>query len=272
MMRLKQGKVGGMQYSAVAIIGHADDFGELSSGALMYMVTLPYRTQVHLLGIPKATRVAQLKPDSRGSLMEKVILEGDYPNYFSLYTEKGMQTDVRYALDPKAMLFTIDFCQSHSWEIADGYLYFVQGNTPQYKDDPTYMFEDIERFVAEVRPVVSNGEINEDPYLKTAASLVIRPDILELDCPVCAQVMSAENDCYRCPQDHGILLVGAKLSRVRSGEIRNPGAVTKREQTHIKCPSCGSEMNHVQFGDLHTFIDSCSKCPYRWLDAGELHR
>lgn len=270
MMPLAKGKIGDMDYSAIAIVGHADASVNSVKGAMLYMVTLPYKTDLHLLGIPKIAGVVQLKPAAGNSSMEAVILEGDYPNHFSLYAEKGMQSDVRYALDPKAMLFTMEFCKSHNWEVVGSCLYFVQAGNRQHKDDPTYMFDDIERFVDEIKPVVSSGAPNADVYAVTAKRLAVTTRSSKFKCPICSSPLLNEVECHRCPNGHGIFLLGAKLGLVKNGTIANPIHEKVKRSQYLKCSSCKNSMDHVQYGNRSTFIDSCSKCPYRWLDAGEL--
>ena len=119
------------------------ELGALTKSATMLSVQLPFVTKIHLLAITKRDDMSQFRIDKINSVMESVSLEGDYDKYFTLYAEKGTQTDARYVLDPKAMAFTIDFCKSHSWEIRESEFYFVQENVPNLKGDDTSMWDDV---------------------------------------------------------------------------------------------------------------------------------
>ncbi len=44
----------------------------------------------------------------------------------------------------------------------------------------------------------------------------------------------------------------------------------EQTQTAITCPSCGNPMGKIPYNGGQTMIDSCSNCPYRWLDAGDI--
>jgi len=142
-----QQRIGELTYTAIAA-------QNTLINSVIYCVQLPFKSQVHILGIPKNDTVVQLEPNMGRSLMEKVVLEGNYQDYFTLYAEKGQQTEARYVLDPAAMAFTVDFCRSHNWEIIGSELYFLQAgaNAP---DDPTTMFDDILSFVKQIEPAVT---------------------------------------------------------------------------------------------------------------------
>src|SRR5690606_874402 len=122
-----EGTVAGMHYMA---------YLSLTDKAVIYRVELPFGSKAHLLGVPKLSDSKQIDPTGPGSVFEKVSLEGDYDSYFGLYCQKGQQVDTRYFLDPKTMAFTVDFCQSHSWELIDSELYFAQTGR-NHPDDTT---------------------------------------------------------------------------------------------------------------------------------------
>lgn len=266
MLPLKKGKIGDMRYSAIAILG--DMGGPTSNHALIFMVELPFTTRLHLLGIPKKAGAVQLNPAWGGGIMERVHLEGDYNNYFSLFCEKGMQTQARYILDPKAMVFTLDFCQSHNWEIIGHELHFLQSGGMKSDEDPTLMYKDIQKFVDEIRPAL------EIPFTEARyahLSPKVRIPVKKYRCPVCSGHLEEHSGYYACPKQHGMLLQGSKLPLVRSGEIKNPSfGKSRTHQNKILCPVCGNPMQHVGYGGSDTIIDTCTRCPFRWLDAGEL--
>lgn len=264
LMTAKSGMLNGFHYLAIATFPEPNDINRPS---LIYQVTLPFSSSLHLVGIPKQTPVAQLNP--AGTLMEEVVLEGDYPNYFTLYAEKNMQTDSRYALDPKAMVFTIDFCQSHSWEIVDNQLYFVQA-TANAPDDPTTMFEDLDDFVTQIRPAISRPIPAAKLKQVTPHGKEFRQD---LACPVCASTLENKFDYLSCSDGDGVLLQGSALLKLHAGELTIPYKVLKKQHdrtTGINCPGCSSTMQEVAYNGSKIIIDACNVCGYRWLDASEV--
>jgi ribosomal protein S27E len=261
---VKNGRIGDFHYQAIATFPRPN---ELNSPGLIYQVTLPFSSSLHLLGIPKKTPVTQLNPT--GELMEKVELEGDYPNYFTLYAEKNMQTDSRYALDPKAMVFTIDFCQSHSWEIVDNQLYFVQ-TTANAPEDPTSMFEDINAFISQIQPAVTRPVSETKLQQLTPHGKELR---LDLQCPVCQKTLHNKFDYLACETGDGVLLKGSALLKLHAGELQIPYTVLQRQharQDTVICPGCTNSMQQVAYNGSKIIIDACNVCGYRWLDAAEV--
>lgn len=269
MVPLKKGKIGGMNYTAIAIIGN-DDRGISGSAALLYMIELPFETKIHLLGIPKKTGAAPLNPAAHKGIMERVDLEGDFNQYFSVFCEKNMQTDSRYVLDPSGMAFSVDFCQSHNWEIVGNDLFFVQGANSKSDEDPTLMFDDIEEFVRQIRPAIARPA-KKRPIAHTVH---LEKDPEDFRCPRCEIKLINETLCYRCPNGHGIFLLGARLADVKTKQISNQALASQhvKNEAPIHCPACNNVMHKVPYSGSNTIIDSCSHCPFRWLDSGELVR
>lgn len=262
MVNVGHGKIGDLHYTAIASMG---------TGAAFYQVELPFSTNIHLLNIPKRATVTQLNPSGGKSLMESVALEGNYPNEFTMYCERGQQQQARYVMDPQAMVFALDFCMSHNWEIIDNLLYFVQAS-PQAKDDPTGMYDDIARFVEEIEPRISRPLTDAE---RNSVAPYGHDRREELECPVCSEILQNHDTYYSCPDGHGLLVTGRTLVELRKG-----GSELKIDQLHdkppsergdIACPSCGQMMHRVPYnGDKNTIIDSCSNCPYRWIDGADV--
>lgn len=267
---MRQGKIGNLPYTAILASGSTTMQQSSADPALLFRVELPYASSLHLLGIPKTPGADQINPADGSGIMEKVELEGDYSTYFTLYCEKGMQTASRYALDPKAMIFTIEFCTSQSWEIVGNELYFVQESDTRATNDPTLMFDDIETFVKEIRPAIEQKLTHEQlrnstPYGKDRRT--------NLPCPICTKTLTNNDDYYACQDGHGYLLTGSSLGKVKKGDIileHMQPVPTERPLGKLRCPSCGHSMNHVNYTGGETVIDSCPNCVYRWLDSGEL--
>jgi hypothetical protein len=262
---MKNGLFGNLHYVAFATSPTLHKGGE---AALVYQVVLPFKSSVHLAGIPKKYGATQLFPAGGKSIMEKVDLEGDYNDYFTLYAEAGMQIDSRYVMDPKAMVFTIDFCQSHNWEIVGNLLYFVQA-TPNAPDDPTNMADDVETFINEIKPALGQSLTDRDLQNVTPYNQEYRTD---LKCPICQSVLKNRDSYLLCPNGDGILIKGQFLMQLREGKLKIDGidkAYNKKSHGLIVCPSCGNQMAETAFDGGSIIIDTCTHCPYRWLDATE---
>ncbi len=124
-------------------------------------VDLPFISSAHLIGLAKnGSSTTLLRDFLEQRNLEKVNLEGDFPSYAHIYTPPGNQVNARYLLDPAAMVFVADFCKTHHWEIVGKYLYFVSSDKIQGRivdKDPTpIMTEDVERFVAEIKPALGS--------------------------------------------------------------------------------------------------------------------
>ncbi len=223
----------------------------------VFAVYLPFKTKAHIVGIPKGGSNVWIV--SQGSAMEPVTLEGDYPDYFELYADIGQQADSRYVLDPKAMVFTIDFCKSTNWEIANSTLYF-------YSQDDLPSFEIVDKFVEEIRPAVevaSPKNFSRIPYGHTK--------VMTLHCPICNKNLVDGESWMECPDQHGLLLSGKQMK-----DYNGEPSVAQKTLVHIDgrkrkltCPYCSSHMNPSKYQDTNITIDICSKCVYRWIDSQE---
>lgn len=236
----------------------------------IFHVELPFYTSIHLLGIPKRSGATPLDPTGKNSRMEKVDLEGNFRKYFALYAEKGNQAQARYVLDPAAMAFVVDFCQSHNWEIIGNSLYFAQAEFTGSSKDTTFMSEDIQRFIKEIRPAVEDADKAVHGTIFTPYGQDRRDT---LRCLVCGDLMENKADYFICPNSHGVLLTGASLIKLRSGSLRIVAAADAHIQstaTKRTCPSCESDMSRVDYNHTGVIIDSCTRCPYRWLDLSEI--
>ncbi len=265
---VKEGTFVDLRYSAI-IAANFFSLDGSPQAALLYRVELPFATSIHLVGIPKKTGAAQLNPTHGKSIMERADLEGNYSSYFNLFCEKGMQQNTRYVLDPKAMLFTLDFCQSQNWEIVGNELYFVMASEMKHDpDDPTNLQDDIVKFVAEIRPALGKPLSKKHQAALTPYGKDRRTDI---KCPLCNIVLVNKEDYFHCPRGDGVLINGKQLGNVKRGLLTLPSTRAKlpARTSDIMCPSCGNKMTHVPYNGGSTIIDSCSNCPYRWLDAGE---
>lgn len=266
---IKEGFFGDLRYSTFLASNLSMRKGS-PEAALLYRVELPFTTTIHLVGIPKKTGAVQLDPTRGKSIMERVDLEGDFSTYFNLFCEKGMQQTARYVLDPKAMVFALDFCQSQNWEIVGNELYFViASGMRQDPGDATSLHEDIKTFVAEIKPAIGRPLTDKQ---KAALAPYGKDRRVDLACPLCQSILTNENHYFKCPKGEGVLLTGKQLRNVKKGLLTLPdtrSSLPPRTSSTINCPSCHTTMNRVPYSGSDTIIDSCPDCPYRWLDAGE---
>lgn len=238
----------------------------------VYCVELPFRSGVHLLGIPKERGAIEI--DFTGGVMEPVVLEGDYPNYFSLYADNNQQQVSRFVLDPKAMQFTVDFCRNFSWEIVEDSLYFSS-------IDQVASFALIDQFVTEIRPAieVASARTKNPQMTMPYAHFEGR----KLHCPICSKQLALAKEWLGCPDGHGVLITASQLSDLRdidndeqekdtiAADIAQSGLSPVLHE-NLQCPYCHSAMEPTNFAFTTVQIDVCTKCLFRWLDAGEAKR
>ncbi len=229
----------------------------------LYTVELPFVASAHIVGLSRNDSFpARLEvPDSA---LEEMELEGDYPNYFSLYVDRGEQSEGRYVLDPLAMQYTVDFCKQFNWEILDDTLFFLSGT-----EIPS--FEMVDRFIQEIRPAVDSGKkavrhSHDLPYV------TIQP--LRMDCPICQVRMKPGREWLSCPDQHGILLEGKQMIRLRqiadADDLRlSLYGLDSQSERELICPHCKSYMKPNRFLNTHRYVDVCTSCRYRWLDYNE---
>lgn len=263
LMHVTQGELGtNTTYDVILVSngGAASDSIYDIPPTTIYRVQLPFTSRVHLLAM-STTEMAQLNPAGRGSLMEPVVLEGDFPNNFSLFALKGQGTQSRYVLDPAAMVYVMDVCKRMSWELIDDELYFV---THSAQITP----EMINGFVREIRPKVEIPAGEEQAHILPQYRNM-RPD--DLKCPICNDNMTKMPHSYECAQGHGRLISGEFLIAISKGEMELPPPDHPAQRAHgvLRCPFCKHDMAQVEYQG-RVPIDSCTHCPYRWLDASEL--
>lgn len=240
----------------------------------IYAIVLPFNTELHLLGIPagEVNKFSNLDGN-----LEPVVLEGDYPTYFSLYAEEGQQSLSRYHLDPQAMVFSIDFCKDFHWEIVNNTLYFLDE-----KLLPTLAIAD--EFIRLIKPSFSEPIRHDVKLFITEVGEDMKDSHLNLKCPVCDNELMEGKQWLVCPDGHGYLIKGTDMLDVRKdsthiikelSEIfgRPPKVISKiTEFKHgeINCPHCGRVMQQNKYQSTDVVLDVCTYCPYRWIDGIEL--
>ena len=231
----------------------------------LYSVELPFASAAHIVSVSYREKLP-VDIQVRDSALEEMVLEGDYPNYFTVYVDQGEQSEGRYVLDPKAMAFTIDFCQQFSWEIVDDTLFFLSSS-----ELPSY--DMVEKFIEEIRPAISTSK----PVVRHSHDLpyvTIQP--LNLNCPICQTRLKPGEQWLACPNDHGAMLTGKQLIYLRrkadpkllSGALKY--RPVKVESAPLSCPHCHAMMRATRFQNSDVYVDVCTKCRFRWLDYHEV--
>ncbi|HSX42826.1 MAG TPA: hypothetical protein VLF59_01945 [Candidatus Saccharimonadales bacterium] len=265
------GIVDGMRYSMYLTMPAEKQYGEayVPGSAVIYVLDLPFNTQAHLLGLSRLYQLNRLQFESfiTSNGLSKTDLEGDFPDHFDVYTGPDQGFRIRSVLKPDATQFVERYCSTHFWELHDSELYFVV--TEHAIGDVNFITES-QQFVDAIRPTLAPGDPNapivhhEVPY-----------DIYDgppLNCPVCQREMELHDGCwFMCAQGHGALMTGRELGRLEKQLLMI--TIDSAHAVHhgpLICPHCAKlmELVHYQGGPIE--IDSCTNCPFRWLDANEI--
>ncbi len=242
----------------------------------LYMAELPFVSEAHILGLPN--RYASLIRLS-SEFMEPVTLEGDYPDYFALYADKNQQMETRYVLDPKAMVFTIDFCKDFYWEIQGSSLYFI-GN-----DATTLSLALVDQFIDEIRPSVERPTPQNDAtrfghFNRNTGRPPVKHDVQEyrsIPCPLCHKTLIQNPYWHECSDGHGCLATGKQMRELREVallDVKRIAAIAPKTVVHrpkaLNCPYCRHLMVPTKYQSTAIVIDLCNHCGYRWFDPHEL--
>lgn len=270
LAKASEGTLDGMRYATYLTTPGMDLTAFVDSMAVINVLDLPFNTTAHLIGLSKEHRIDRVKFENfvRANGMEKVVLEGDFPDYFDIYAATGEQVNVREVLNPKAMAYVVDYCRTHFWEINNAEMYFVASEDDKANDN---IFEEAREFVTQIKPALRPGDPgapvvhHEVPYGEY--------DGPPLACPVCGQTMITNNLWHVCPKGQGILISGRELAALHKRTIKieaDPAKAAKHGP--LTCPNCHNPMMPLDYEGSGIEIDSCEHCPFRWLDADELSR
>jgi Zn ribbon nucleic-acid-binding protein len=267
MANATRSKLNGMHYSTyVTVPNNVDAF--VDELAAICALDLPFNTGSHLVGLSKEHKIDRVQFETflAANGMVKVVLEGDFPDYFDIYAPPGQDTEVRQVLNPEAMGFVVDFCRTHFWEINSSELYIVATDNDQGNES---IIAESQRFVDQIKPALLPGEAG-------AATVHHAVPYGEYDgpalaCPLCAKAMILTDNWMLCPDGHGVLINGRDILRLRHHTLDIPMEPSKTTaHGTITCPNCHNQMAVVNYQDTGIEIDSCEQCPYRWLDADEV--
>lgn len=268
LARASRGDLNGMTY-ATYITTPGDTSAEFVNDlAVINVLDLPFNTSTYLIGLSKQHKIDRMKFDNfvTANGMEKVVLEGDFRDYFDVYAAKDQQIEAREVLNPKSMAFAVDFCKSHFWEINHSELYFAASSSDKGGDNA---FQEAIDFVGQIKPALRPGDPgapvvhHEVPYGEY--------DGPPLNCPICNKPMTTNSLWHTCPDGHGILISGRELDALHEHVINIPSDPAKsRKHGQLTCPNSHDPMEQVDYEGTGINIISCPNCPYRWLDANEI--
>lgn len=127
-------------------------------GQIVMKIDLPVKSNVHILGFSSndSTFKSLLGNTNLENSLTKVVLEGNFPDYFNLYCDKGSDVEIREVLDPTAMQFLLDFCTKMDWELFENTLYFVEARSSSGPGNNMTTVETSEDFVQKILPTLTN--------------------------------------------------------------------------------------------------------------------
>ena len=248
------------------------ELGDAKKPVGVFAVALPFATNVHLLGIPKGKELL-LDVSARLNIMQPVKLEGDYDDYFSLYTSMNQQIESRVLLNPAAMEYNVDFCAAYTWEIFNNTLYFAnQGILPDLKI--------VDDFVKQLTPAVvtSTGPVLTE---RPQTIEVLSPVLSKFLCPVCQIALREGRRWLACPAGHGYLLTASEVNTTRqhmndTGRLAKttvgakPAVITPLtivEHGDLKCPNDAQILTKSIYQETTVYMYICHSCIYRWIDG-----
>lgn len=270
LTRLVKTTTKGLKYSIFMTLPDESGIAQVAENAVIEVLDLPFDTQTHLIGLSKEHQLDRLKFENFVQLngMEKVVLEGDFPDYFDIYASQGQQFMSRYVLDPKAMEFVIDFCRTHFWEINSSEFYIVASSQDDRADN---IIESSLRFVDAIKPALLPGTLGAAPVHHDVS--YGEYDGPPLTCPVCSKKMNMTDSWQTCPDGHGLLVNAKVLADIHSGKLKvDTSKITPMKHDNLTCPKCHLPMEQVDYNGSGVIIDTCTKCAFRWLDASEISK
>jgi Zn-finger nucleic acid-binding protein len=249
---------------------HTKPMGDslMGHGAVIYAIDLDFNTEAHIIGLGRSVKIDNmvLKSLLGPYQLEKVDLEGDFPNHFDLFAAPNQQSTTRYVFDPEAMQSVIKYCENHFWELVGDELYVVASN--KTKSAEGGIIKDSTDFIGQIRPAIKS-KFKTKPASQRVSYGVYKH--LKLNCPICSTRMDVQDNVHICPHGHGLLMGGQDLIKLRNGqlEVVPPPAHPAVDHAQLTCPNCKNKMINSRYQGGDIVIDSCPGCPMRWLDAVE---
>lgn len=126
------------------------------AGIVMVFVDLGRKTDLHLLAIGDKSNINSLVTEAiSNKWLKPVRLEGDFPDYFSLYASPNKELEVLELFDPTTMAGFIDFCRDYDFEIFNDELFISQSKNKDTGDSNDTLITTIEAFLQKNAEVIS---------------------------------------------------------------------------------------------------------------------
>jgi hypothetical protein len=115
---------------------------------MMLSITLPSSTNMHIIAIGSNSDLSSpLSEHIDKKFLEKINLEGDFPDHFRLYCSYGRELEVRQLLDPSTMAFLVDYCQNYDLELFMDSLFISQAAQATNSDNGNPIIENTEQLL-----------------------------------------------------------------------------------------------------------------------------
>lgn len=236
----------------------------------IHRVALDFDTTAHIVGISKKCDIDKTALENYllVNYMEIVTLEGDFSNYFDIYVGKGQNGITQYVIDPAVMDYAKNNLSQDFWEISDNDLYIA--HTIDHSKNENFNNK-IAKFIEQIRPAFYKinkrqwSDAGETPYGDYEDKIYV--------CPICNKNLTKNKYWYECPDSDGIMINGKYLIKINDNEIQpSKKYTTPKPHCILNCPNCHSSLQPTNYQNGKITIDSCAKCPIRWLDSGEINK
>ncbi|MEO6761086.1 MAG: hypothetical protein ABI220_01755 [Candidatus Saccharimonadales bacterium] len=115
---------------------------------VMVLVQLGHNSSSHMLAYgDKSLLDEEVKMTIKNRFLEPAVLEGDFPDYFKMYCNPGLQIVLRELFTPDVMANFVDFCRSYDFELFGEVVYFSRAGDAVDADDQTTLVSDVTVFL-----------------------------------------------------------------------------------------------------------------------------
>jgi hypothetical protein len=136
---MHKGTVAGYDYNLIAS----------QRGRIIIFVHLHQNTFLHIVaqGDRRGTSEDLSSNVQLKKRLNKVQLEGNFPDLFSLYCTPGAEIELLQLFDPADMAYFIDFCRAYDFELYKDTIYISQAANANDAGDTTSLVTDLENFL-----------------------------------------------------------------------------------------------------------------------------
>lgn len=128
--------------------GYNYNFIAGKDGRSTAFILLDKDTGIHLIAIGGKSGIdSQLSKATLRRRLQKVDLEGDFPNFFTMYCSKGHEQELLELFDPGEMALFADFCQAYDFELYKDCIYVSKAGGANDPADETSMTSDLKVFL-----------------------------------------------------------------------------------------------------------------------------